>query len=295
MGDKVRKRRVRQTYRVQDDPGPALQRIMLGEDLRELREAAGLTSDNAATALGWYRAKVSKVETGSAKLTDPEVEKLIEVYAIEDERAGQLRRLAKDARRRLPAARVPDWAAKYVTLQASAADIKFWFGDFVPGSFQTKDYAKVVLTASVIVSPADIDQMAEDREARAQRLASGKGPLVWIVLGEEALRRQVGGPGVLLGQLKYLRKISELTNITLQVLPLDSGAHPALGMSFTILELGQQRRTIVYMESLTGSDYLPRPNHVRVYSLVFGRLQADALNREDSRELLDGLIRELEE
>jgi hypothetical protein len=66
-------------------------------------------------------------------------------------------------------------------------------------------------------------------------------------------------------------------------------------MSFTVLRLGQQNRTIFYMESLTGSDYLPRPNHVRVYSLVFGRLQADALNREDSRELIDGLIRELEE
>ncbi|MCU1685402.1 MAG: binding protein with helix-turn-helix domain [Amycolatopsis sp.] len=295
MGDKIRKRRVRQTYRVQDDPGPALQRIMLGEDLRELREAAGLSSDDAAVALGWYRAKVSKVETGSAKLTDPEVEKLIETYAIGEDRANQLRRLAKDARRRLPATRVPDWAAKYVTLQATAADIKLWFGDFVPGSLQTKAYARAVLGASVIVSAADIEQMAEDREARAQRLASGKGPLVWIVLGEEALRRNVGTPGVLLEQLRYLRKIAELPNVTLQVLPLSAGAHPALGMSFTILELGQQQRTIVYMESLTGSDYLPKANQVRIYSLVFGRLQAAAHNREDSWTLLDDLIHELEE
>ncbi len=267
---------------------------MLGEDLRELRDAAGLTSDDAAEALGWYRAKVSKVETGSAKITDADVERLIEVYRIDQDRAEQLRRLARDARRRLPPARVPDFAAKYVTLEASAADIKLYFGDFIPALFQTKDYARALLEPSVIVSPADVDQMADDRAARARRLSSGKGPLVWLVLGEEALRRQVGGPAVLLEQLRQLRTMATLPNVTLQVLKLESGAHPAVGMSFTILELGQQRR-IVYMESLTGSDYLTRPPHVRIYSLVFGRLQAMALGREESRALLDDVIRELEE
>ncbi|WP_410671279.1 helix-turn-helix domain-containing protein [Amycolatopsis sp. cmx-4-68] len=279
---------------MEEDPGPALQRIMLGEDLRELRDAAGLTSDDAAEALGWYRAKVSKVETGSAKITDADVERLIEVYRIDQDRAEQLRRLARDARRRLPPARVPDFAAKYVTLEASAADIKLYFGDFIPALFQTKDYARALLEPSVIVSPADVDQMADDRAARARRLSSGKGPLVWLVLGEEALRRQVGGPAVLLEQLRQLRTMATLPNVTLQVLKLESGAHPAVGMSFTILELGQQRR-IVYMESLTGSDYLTRPPHVRIYSLVFGRLQAMALGREESRALLDDVIRELEE
>jgi hypothetical protein len=151
------------------------------------------------------------------------------------------------------------------------------------------------LNASVIVSPADVDQMADDRETRSKRLASGKGPLVWIVLGEEALRRKVGSTEVMLEQLRQLRIMAQLSNVTFQVLTLDAGAHPALGMTFTIMELGTPRRKVVYMESLTGSDYLPRPNHVRIYDLVFGRLQADALNREDSLDLLNRCIRELEE
>jgi transcriptional regulator with XRE-family HTH domain len=277
-----------------EDPGPALQRIVLGEDLRELREAAGLTSDDAAAALGWYRAKVSKVETGSAKLTDPEIEKLVTAYRVEPDRAEQLRKLAKEARRQLPPSRVPDWAAKYVTLEASAADVKLFYSDFVPGSLQTRAYAKAILDASVIVSATDVEQMADDRAKRAARFGREDGPLVWAVLGEEALRRRVGGPEVLLGQLQQLKAMTMQPNFTLQVLPLAAGAHPALGMSFSILELGQQRRTIVYMETLTGSDYLPRSNHVRTYSLVFGRLQAEALNRDESRRLIDRLIEELE-
>lgn len=275
-----------------EDPGPALQRIVLGEDLRELREAAGLSSDEAASALGWYRAKVSKVETGSAKLTDPEIEKLVTAYRVDPNRAEQLRRLAKEARRMLPPARVPDWAAKYVSLQRSAVDMKLFYPDFIP--IQTKDYARAVLEQSVIVSPADVELMADDRAARAEHLGRDNGPLVWLVVGEEALRRRIGGPTVLLGELTYLKTMTTKPNFTLQVLPTRSGAHPALGMSFSILELGQQRHTIVYTETLTGSDYLPRPNHVRIYSLAFGRLQSEALNRDDSQRLIDQVIDELE-
>jgi transcriptional regulator with XRE-family HTH domain len=106
-----------------DDPGPAVQRIVLGEELRELREAAGLSSDDAASALGWYRAKISKVETGAAKLADKDIARLIEVYGIPSDRQDQLRRLAKEAARRLQPARVPDFATKYVNLEGSAVDV----------------------------------------------------------------------------------------------------------------------------------------------------------------------------
>jgi transcriptional regulator with XRE-family HTH domain len=273
-----------------NDPGPAVQRIVLGEELRELREAAGLSSDDAASALGWYRAKISKVETGAAKLTHSDVARLIEAYGIPSDRQDQLKRLAREAARRLQPARVPDFAAKYVNLEGSAVDVKTYHGDIVPGMLQTKDYATALLETSVIIPTAEIDQMAEDRVVRAERFASGIGPLLWVVLGEEALLRQVGGPDVIRGQLRRLKMMARLPNVTLQVMPLAKGAHAALGVSFTILELGSQRRSIVYLESLTSADYLPRPHHVRTYGLVFGRLQAAALSQEDSLAMLDRLI-----
>lgn len=44
--------------------GPAVRRRKLGEELRSLRHASGLTSRDAARMLGWHQSKVSRIETG---------------------------------------------------------------------------------------------------------------------------------------------------------------------------------------------------------------------------------------
>ncbi|HEV7451925.1 MAG TPA: DUF5753 domain-containing protein [Pseudonocardiaceae bacterium] len=129
-------------------------------------------------------------------------------------------------------------------------------------------------TASVVVPPADVEEMATSREHRAERLRSGA-PLLWVVLGEEALRRTVGSRQVQRGQ--RLRELAELPNVTVQVMPLSGGAHTALGISFVLLDLGQSRT--VYMEGLTSSDYLVRPQHIQTYSLAFDRLRVASLGR----------------
>jgi Domain of unknown function (DUF5753) len=143
----------------EQDPGPAVQRIMLGCELRALREAAKISTGDAAAAFRWYRAKVSKVETGSA------------------------------------------------------TEIKLFFGDVIPVMFQTRDYARALLSTSVIVPPADVEQMATSREHRAERLRGGA-PLLWVVLGKEDLRRTVGGHQVQREQLLRLRELAELPNVT---------------------------------------------------------------------------------
>jgi DNA-binding transcriptional regulator YiaG len=190
----------------EQDTGPVVQRIMLGGELRTLREAAKISTDATATELGWYRAKVSKVETGTVKLTATELSSLLTFYQADDATSERVHRLGEEARRKTSPARVPDWASKYVSLEASATEIKLCFGDFIPGLLQTRDYARAVLSTSVIVPPADVEQVATSREHRAERLRSGA-PLLWIVLGAEALRRTVGGRQVQRGQLMRLREL----------------------------------------------------------------------------------------
>ncbi|HSL08598.1 MAG TPA: Scr1 family TA system antitoxin-like transcriptional regulator, partial [Pseudonocardiaceae bacterium] len=166
----------------EQDPGPVVQRIMLGGELRALREAAKISTEAAATEFGWYRAKVSKVETGTVKLTATELSELLTFYQADDATSERVQRLGEEARRKTTPARVPDWAKQYVSLEASATEIKLFFGDFIPGLLQTRDYARAVLSTSVIVPPADVEQMATNREHRAERLRSGA-PLLWVVLG----------------------------------------------------------------------------------------------------------------
>lgn len=276
-----------------DDPGPIVQRFVLGAELRDLREAAGITPDDAARQLGWYVAKISKIENGDGKLNDPEVAKMLELYHASSTTGERVLQLAKEARRKVPAARVTDWAKKYVALEASASEIKVWFGDSVPGLFQTKDYARAVLSASVVVPSAEVDQMAENRERRSARLTSLSPPLVWVVLGEEAISRPAGGRDVLRGQLLRLRELAQLDHVTLQIMPIAAGAHAGLGLAFTLLHLSAARATFAYVESLTSADYLPRPRHTQAYSLVFDRLRVAALSDTDSVAMIDRQLAEL--
>ena len=276
----------------EQDPGPVVQRIMLGGELRSLREAAKISTEDAATALGWYRAKVSKVETGTVRLTAAELSRLLSLYRVDEATSERVQRLGEEARRKTTPARVPDWASRYVSLEASATEIKIFFGDSIPGLLQTRDYARAVLSTSVVVPPADVEQMATNREHRAERLRSGV-PLLWVVLGEEALRRTVGGPQIQRGQLLRLRELAELPNVTVQIMPLSGGAHTALGMTFILLDLGRSRT--VYIEGLTSADYLVRPQHIQTYNLAFDRLRVASLGDRESLAIINALIDELEE
>lgn len=276
----------------EQDPGPVVQRIMLGGELRALREAAKISSDDAANALGWYRAKVSKVETGTVRLSAAELSALLRLYKADRATTERVQSLGEEARRKTTPARVPDWAKQFISLEASAHEIKLYFGDFVPGMLQTRDYARAVLSTSVVVSAADVGQMAENRELRSERLHTGR-PLLWVVLGEEALLRTIGGREVQRGQLVRLRELAELPNVTIQVMPLNDGAHAALGMSFTILDLAQGR-TVVYIEGLTSADYLVRPQHTQAYTLAFDRLRVASLSDRESLVIIDRLIQEQE-
>jgi transcriptional regulator with XRE-family HTH domain len=276
----------------EQDPGPVVQRIMLGGELRTLREAAKIGTDDVAVALGWYRAKLSKVETGTVRLTAAELSSLLTFYKADEATSERVQRLGEEARRKTTPARVPDWAKQYVSLEASATEIKLFFGDFIPGMLQTRDYARALLSASVIVPPADVEEMATSREHRAERLSSGA-PLLWVVLGEEALRRTVGSHQVQRRQLLRLRELAELPNVTVQVMPLSGGAHAALGMSFVLLDLSQSRT--VYIEGLTSADYLVRPQHTQAYNLAFDRLRVASLGDRESLAIINTLIEELKE
>ncbi|MDQ2789208.1 MAG: DUF5753 domain-containing protein [Actinomycetota bacterium] len=124
-------------------------------------------------------------------------------------------------------------------------------------------------------------------------MAGSGAPLLWVVLGEEALRRTVGGPEVQRGQLLRLRELAELPNVTVQVMPLSGGAHTALGMSFIVLDLGSSRT--VYIEGLTSADYLVRPQHIQTYNLAFDRLRVASLGDRESLTIINTLIDELKE
>lgn len=274
------------------DPGPVVQRILLGTDLRDAREAAGLSNAEASKALGWYTGKLSKIEQGDMKVNDKDLDQAVHVYKLPEDRVAALRHLATEARRKLPPTRVPDHAVKYVNLERAATELKIFNGDCFPGTVQTADYARAMLGRSVIVSPADVDRMAQDRAKRLERMKSPSAPRLWLVVGEEALYREIGGRAVLRAQLEQIWQLAELPHVCVQIVSFDGGAHSSHGATFTIVTLIEDRPGIVYVEGLTASDYLGR-EHVRIYDLAFETLRATTLSQQRTMEKISQRINEL--
>lgn len=271
-----------------EDPGPAVQRLLLGDELRKLREAADMTAEAANLEVPkWYRGKLSKVERGQLRITLDEVNRLLRVYRATGEDAERVRKLATDSRRKAQPARVPDWAKQYVRLLQSATEIRFWFGEMVPGTLQTEEYAVAQLSASLSIPPVDVGPTAHERTQRGDRLFSEDAPRVWIVLGEEALRRPIGGRAVLRGQLQRLRSFAEQPHISFRAVPIESGAHPALGCPFTLIYVEPTGTTVAYEETLADGDYVKSPH---AYTLAFEHVSRMALSEDETVALLDELI-----
>jgi hypothetical protein len=129
---------------------------------------------------------------------------------------------------------------------------------------------------------------------RQKILSSDDGPHVWFVVNEAVVRRVVGGPEVMRGQLDRLMAVSGLPRVQLQVLPFDAGAHASMDGSFSILAFPEQTDPqVVYMEYLTGALYLEKPSDTDRYRLVVDHLRATALNMDASRVLIAGIAEQL--
>ncbi len=264
---------------------PTVYRLQLGRELRRLRELAGRSRDDAAAELECGVSKISKIETGKATLRPAEVRALLDLYNVTDRDA--VLRLAQYARRR-STVRVPDWAKTFVGMEADAAEIRTYEAELVPGLLQTTDYARVVTQAADPTrDPREVERLVASRIERQQRLHSPGAPLIWAILNEAVIRRQVGDKETIGRQLLHLVELNTDPNITIQVLPFSAGAHPAMGSSFVHLRLGDPPDgEIIYLEDMASADYLGRPALIASYLTAFGMLAQMALSPTQSSLLI---------
>jgi hypothetical protein len=175
----------------------------------------------------------------------------------------------------------------YVGLEQAAVSIKIYRCATVPGLLQTASYTRAVHKAGVIRLPDEvIEERVNERHTRQQRLTATGPPAVEVILDEAVLRRPIGGPSAMAEQLDRIVAVSAYPNVTVQVLPFNIGAHPALESDFTILSFDGQAATVVYVEGLSGYMYLERPSDVERYQQVFGRLHTMASSPEDSVDII---------
>jgi transcriptional regulator with XRE-family HTH domain len=276
-----------------------VQRLLVGAKLRRLRTDIGLTREEAAEAIRASEWKIHRLENGQVGFKERDLIDLLERYGVTDpDEVQELLDLAREAN--IPGwwqrygDVLPQWFRSYVDLESAAALIRTYEGQYVPGLLQTDDYMRAV------VQGAHLDESSEEmgrrvrlRMARQTVLTREHPPRLWAVVDEAALRRPVGGPGVMKGQLERLIDAAQLPNVTLQMLPLEVGAHPAMVGSFSVLRFpDQELPDVVYLEHLTGATYLNKPDEVDQYLHVMEGICVRAAAPERTVELLDRLLDE---
>jgi len=270
----------------------------LARTLRQLRDNAGLTIEEVAEKLELSASTVSRMETAQVGVRARDLRDLLDTYGVTGAERDQLLQIARERRQQY-------WWREYkdlpniavAGLEADASTIWQYSTQLVPGLLQTDSYARAVLEAIRLdAKPGDIERRLELRLHRQALLTSENAPEYWVVLDEAVARRQVGGPATMAEQLLQLIEVAKLPNVTLQLLPFDSGEHAGMDGEFTLYHYRESADPdVVYIEN-TGSDlYLEAPEVTRRYNKIFDHLRAAAQNPGESIRTLGGIQSQLEQ
>ncbi|WP_438941353.1 helix-turn-helix domain-containing protein [Micromonospora craterilacus] len=281
--------------------GPTVLRMLLGAQLRRLRESRGVTRENAGWEIRSSESKISRMELGRVGFKERDVADLLTLYGVTaDQERAALLKLARDANNPGWWHRygdvLPPWFQSYLGLEAAAALIRSYEVQFVPGLLQTREYARaVVLLGHGRAGPGEVDRRVDLRMRRQEVLRRPNPPRLWAVVDEAALRRPIGGPQVMRGQLEALLEATRTPNVRVQVIPFAAGGHAAAGGAFTILRFGDQDLPdIVYIEQLTSAIYLDKREDLDYYAVAMERLCVEAEPPERTPEILKRMIAELD-
>ncbi|MDT3396273.1 helix-turn-helix transcriptional regulator [Streptomyces sp. B1866] len=277
---------------------PTLRRRRLGEALRKYRQAAGLSLDQAARAMGWDESKMSRIETAKARMRPQDVAPLLKLYDVTDHSVvAPLEALAKDAGKQGWWQSYGDVVylsyKDYLTLESDAESIHTYSADLIPGLLQTGAYAREIISATAINrTPEEVAALAEVRKTRQAILTAPKRPLkLWAVMHEAALHQRFASlPALMRGQLRHLLDMADLPNITIQVMPLTATPHPGMLGLFSVVRFPHPWPTVVDLENIRGGYFVEGTDDVKVFESSFDRVVAAALSVDDSRELMRNLM-----
>ena len=252
--------------------GPTVRRMLVGAQLRRLRTEMGLSREEAGEAIRASEWKIHRLENGQVGFKERDVIDLLRLYGVTDaDEVAAFLLLTREANTpgwwQHYGDLLPRWFRTYVDLESAAALIRTYEGQLIPGLLQTDDYMRAV------VQGAHLDESSEEmgrrvrlRMARQTLLTREHPPRLWAVIDEAALRRPVGGPEVMRGQLERLIDASKLPNVTLQILPFAVGAHSGMPGAFSILRFADRELPdVVYLEHLTNAVYLDKRDEVEHY------------------------------
>lgn len=279
---------------------PTARRMVLGVRLRKLREAAGLSRNEAGRLLRGSASKISRMELGQVGFKDIDIRDLLTTYGVHDADQRQVYLDFADEANQTGWWRrygdvMPDWLDDLVGLEQATSRIQAYELVFVTGLLQTEDYARAISRDG---NPSATDDEVEQRVAlrlrRQQLLHRPDAPKLWVIMDESVLHRPVGKTPVLRGQIEHLLAVTaDLPNISLQVVPNEVSGYAA-ETPFSLLRFTEpELPNLVYVEYHSNAQYIDDPKETEPHIRAFDRLMVDAYTPDRTRQFLDKLRNEL--
>ncbi|MEU6810032.1 helix-turn-helix transcriptional regulator [Streptomyces sp. NPDC046831] len=282
-------------YLDRPEPAPTLLKMLVGVQLAGFREDAGMSQDQAARALGFSAAKLSRIESGKGRRppAEDDVRALLELYGTDDYESSVLLKLLRRAGepgwwQRYDKRLMPEWFDRLVGLQEAAAAIRTFEIQYVPGLLQTPAYTRAVVERGLpTASAGEVQRRVELRTRRAELVTRADAPQLWAVLDESILLRVLGSREVMRDQLAHLIKMAERPNVTVQVVPLDVTNASAPGIPITYLRFGGlDLPDVVYLEHIRSANFLEDRDETEEYRIALDRLADEALTPQETLALL---------
>lgn len=253
-------------------------------DLRRERESAGMSQRDLAKLATMSPSLLNKIEAAK-RLPSKELSEVCdEAFKTGDHFRRLWPLVIKYA--------YPAWFRPYVDLEGAAAAVRSFQVQVVPGLLQTEDYTRAMLTAARLDADTVADRLAA-RMARQQLLTRDEPPELWVVLDENVLRRQVGGPQVMRAQLERLMVEAQTPTTIIQVVPYAAGSHAGVDGPFSVLTLDEGPGDVVAVEGFLHGQLLAEPEQVKAALRAYDLLTAIALSPDASMALIAATAKEL--
>ncbi len=269
---------------------PTVRQRELGKRLRELRLRHGLTVEDVAEKLLCSATKISRLETGARRPSLRDVRDLSALYDVDKSTSEEFMNLARGAREQVWWTQYEDLKLDpYLGLEQVATAITSYTMYYIPALLQTEEYTKTIIKAiAPKMDPDVLLQRVEVRMRRQQRLEEDNRPRYRVLLDEAVLHRRVGGPTVMAAQLDRVLEVARRDRVSVQVIPFSVGAHSAQDSNFILFEFAENtnQSSVVFVEGLTGNQYLEKSADVARYREAFDNLRDSALSPRDSVQLV---------
>ncbi|MFF4882595.1 helix-turn-helix domain-containing protein [Streptomyces nigra] len=267
--------------------------MRLATELRRLREAAGLTSRQAAALLGVSPAQITHIESALAGVSEKRLRRLAAHYACTDEEfVDALVAMATD--------RTRGWWEEYrgllptsfldlSELEHHACFLRHVAILYVPGLLQTEDYSRAVFSSRLPeLTPEELELRIEHRKARQQFDIPYE-----AVIHESALRIRVSDRATSRAQLVRLLELSEAPHITLRAIPFDLDGFAMASSTMTYAGGPLPKLDTVVRDALHGSNFIDSEAQLNTYRTSFHKVEGASLAPGRTRDLIHALAKEL--